>query len=409
MPGQGVFNRVKVGGTNITTNVLNASTINIKTLNVSSNLNVGSNVFGQWMILINPSSNANSNLLYSYDGFNFVNTHGTNQYLTNIDYNGSNMWVLVSNTNSHTSNTIHYSQNGINWLPASNPFKQKGTIVKYKNDSFGNGMWVAGGYDTISGVNNCIKYSYDAINWYNADASPSNEIKSIAYSSNLWVAGSLSGNYYSQNGILWHLAISTPRSITSIAYGNNTWVCATYSNLFYSTSGSNWQISVGGFSNGAYSVAYGNGVWVCSTGAFADPSNIIYSTNGIEWNNYNTNSGTYAGASNGNSVEYGNGLWLISGNYKNSDSGILLQSYDGSNWKSTSESVIANTNYSVLKFITKTTENTPNALNTNQIILDNTNSWSIKSLSNDLIFSSHQSNIYLNQMVSTINGLVNYI
>jgi hypothetical protein len=38
----------------------------------------------------------------------------------------------------------------------------------------------------------------------------------------------------------------------------------------------------------------------------------VYSKDGIEWSNFNTNLGFYAGASNGNSVKYGNGLWLIS-------------------------------------------------------------------------------------------------
>jgi len=191
-----------------------------------------------------------------------------------------------------------------------------------------------------------------------------------------WVAvgddlpgGTRAGNLmYSTDGINWQISTGTSfaTNAAGVAYGTSSdgttplWVAAgsntgdDNNNLLYSTDGINWQISTGAsFTINGNGVAYGTSsdgttpLWVAGgnnvNGGPAN-NNLIYSTDGINWQ-ISTGESFY---SNSNSVAYGTSsdgttpLWVAGGSDTGGGNNNLMYSTDGISWQiSTGESFIA--------------------------------------------------------------------
>ena len=165
--------------------------------------------------------------------------------------------------------------------------------------------WAVGGQNASSQAT--IAYSTDGINWTNASNAAAifgNQVRGIAHSGAIWVAGgtpsggSTSSTGYSYDAITWYASSSGNSILTSInciAYGDGKFVAIgggpTYLAM-YSTDGINWT---GTMPNSTWNgwgmgVVFRNSLWVICGGAGFGSTNkmIAYSTNAINWTFSNT-------------------------------------------------------------------------------------------------------------------------
>lgn len=231
--------------------------------------------------------------------------------------------------------SLLYSYNGTSWYEGAgsnfnytidNPETTSGQYIG-GGVAYGNGKWVATGYNASNDIN--IIYSNDGINWnnanrydglsifYNGESTTSNQRgQKVAYGNGRWVAtgksepNDNSNILYSNDGISWYTATMTDG--TSIFYGVST-------------------------VDGGKGIAYGNGRWVAVGHSDTDEGNILYSDNGISWQRAEMNNGTSpfingVGDSSGLNVIYNSGsnLWMAVGH--TSDYNNLLVSHNGISW-----------------------------------------------------------------------------
>jgi hypothetical protein len=191
--------------------------------------------------------------------------------------------------------TILNSSDGTNWSNvAINAFDTHGYAIAYNGT-----MWVAGGTNT-SGFD-CLKYSYNGINWYNAASSPAqfaSYVNGVAWGNNMWLAfgATIGGSYgttikYSYDGIVWN------------------------------------DVTSGSFANDSPTAGYWNGKMWVAVGQYNytyNPTMIIYSYDGLTWSN-----ATYAGSGSPsteqNGIAWNGNVWVSNGQ-------LLVYSYDGITW-----------------------------------------------------------------------------
>lgn len=218
---------------------------------------------------------------------------------------GNNVFVGVSTTSS-------YSYDGITWT--------SGGYLGSEYVTFGNGLFVAVGYATVSGIpTSFIHTSPEGITWTARTPSEAMWFQDIAFGNGLFVAVARSGTnriMTSSNGITWtsRTTAITP-TFTGVAYGNGIWVavCDTSpgGTTFTSYDGLTWteqatafssttiHFADGKFTTGSrYSVdgltwisntiafspediTYGNGYFVAVNDS--GTNRIAYSTNAINW------------------------------------------------------------------------------------------------------------------------------
>jgi hypothetical protein len=233
----------------------------------------------------------------------------------------NNIWV----PKSADLTTIEYFDHfggalpGISWTTQNSNFE----FQNINSVAYGDNLWVAGGY------NGNIRTSTDAITWVTQTSNfESGQIFSIAYGDNLWVAGGQSGQLStSTNAITWTTQTSNfgDTEIRSIAHGDNLWVAGgSYGNIRTSTNAINWVTRTSNFEDGfggkINSIAFGNNLWVA--GAYT--GQLRTSTNAITWVTQTSNFGAYEKIS---SIAYGDNLWVAGG-----DSGQLRTSTDAITW-----------------------------------------------------------------------------
>jgi hypothetical protein len=211
-----------------------------------------------------------------------------------------------------TFSTVQYSSDGITWTSAGS------YSVEYV--AFGNGIFVAVGYATVSGVpTSFIRTSTNGITWTARTPSEAMWFQDISFGNGLFVAVARAGTnriMTSPDGITWtSRTTSITPQFTGVAYGNGIWVAVCSSSpggtTFTSYDGLNWDeqstlftsttihFADGKFTTGSrYSVdgltwtsvtipfspqdiTYGNGYFVAVTDS--GTNRIAYSTNAINW------------------------------------------------------------------------------------------------------------------------------
>jgi len=285
----------------------------------------------------------NNCLRYSEDGSNW--NYALSGYFDGVAraaaYNGSNLWVAAGNQMNFQSYYL-YSSNGKNWTPTNlfNFFTGEGTAVAY-----GGGYWVAGADNQGLG-GGTLWYSSNGIDFQSAFPGFVQATWGVAYGAGKFVAV---GDDLLAGPTIRYTTTSVPDTWTTtgvtnafdsngnaVAYGNGRWVaCGGDSSGYtikYSADGSNWLNATGVFETEGLGVDYnGTNMWVAvgdNPGASA-VSNILYSTDGIAWQN--AVSGAFTSV--GYAVRYNQalGLWMAAGN-DGTTTGSLKYSGDGMNW-----------------------------------------------------------------------------
>jgi hypothetical protein len=157
--------------------------------------------------------------------------------------------------------------------------------------TFGNNLFVSGGYYTSGSNYPCVITSPDAITWTQTaiPGAASGFINRIAFANSTFVAGTSSGEiYYSSDGLTWSISsYSAPDRMKGLAYGNGKWVglCGAniptnFTPITSTNNGVTW--TTGTTQNdfgGATDLFFYNGVFIATTLT----SKIVTSIDGITW------------------------------------------------------------------------------------------------------------------------------
>lgn len=152
------------------------------------------------------------------------------------------------------------------------------TSGRYQCIAFGNGTFVAGGYDKQG-----IVYSTDGVTWHPSSITTKN-IENLGFGGGRFVAAVQSeGIWYSEdNGATWTQSSMKGGNGFGFAYGNGLFIAAGYSGsgIHVSTDGVTWESSsiTGGYWRMS---AYGNGVFLVAGNRSGQ--GVQYSTDGRNW------------------------------------------------------------------------------------------------------------------------------
>jgi hypothetical protein len=180
---------------------------------------------------------------------------------------GNGLFVGMATVNS-------YSNDGITWT--------NGGVLNTEYVTFGNGLFVAVGYASVSGVPTSFIYtSTNGINWTSRTPSEAMWFQDIAYGNGLFVAVARSGTnriMTSPDGITWtSRATAISPTFSGVAYGAGLWVavCDTSpgGTTFTSYDGITWEEQPTAWS--AFTITYAQGKFTTGT---------YYSTDGFTWN-----------------------------------------------------------------------------------------------------------------------------
>ena len=194
------------------------------------------------------------------------------------------------------------------------------------------GFNVACGID-IGGNQNCLRYSYDGINWSNSLSGYFQEQgRAAAYNqSNRWVAAGKAATsatpplLYSGTGLNWSNctiggSYDPDYSIgTSLVFGGGYWVATMDINsgtgtdtLFYSSDGITWSGASGGtqFTVAGYGVAYGGGKY---TAVGEGTDKILYAQSLSPPNTWTNTGITNSFDTKGRGIAYGASTWVAVG------------------------------------------------------------------------------------------------
>ena len=252
-----------------------------------------------WKVLLNEVS-ANNDIT------NFTSVNVTNAYRS-LAY-GNGIFVGVSSVSS-------YSYDGINWTT--------GSSINSEYITFGNGLFVAVGYATISGVpTSFINTSPDGINWTSRTPSEAMWFQEITYANGLFVAVARFGTnriMTSPDGITWtSRTTSISPTFSGIAYGNGIWVAVCDSSpagtIFTSYDGIDWIERSTAFASST--VHFANGIFV--TGG-------RWSVDGINWTSASPSFNPFK-------ITYGNGYFV---GVTSSGTNRIFYSTTGKSWTGT--------------------------------------------------------------------------
>jgi hypothetical protein len=232
-----------------------------------------------------------------------------------------------------SGNEIAFSNDGITWERAKN-----GGIGDYfiYDMAYGNGCFVAVGFDRTAYGYGIIGYSYDGETWTLAE----NDLNigrfcCIVYGNGMFIAGTDEGEAaFSSDGKTWEVIPGSPfddMSVYIIAYGNERFVA--YSVFvygapvtFYSDNGIDWRVASTSHVEPVQNIVYGNGIFIAGSGS----ARMSYSIDGDIWYPKNEEGFTINALADPKSyiggIAYGNGRFVIgSFNYakENSNSWIV--------------------------------------------------------------------------------------
>lgn len=222
---------------------------------------------------------------------------------------------------------------------------------------FGGKIWVIGGFDDTSRLND-VWSSSDGAAWTQVTAkaafSPRNAHTSVVFNDKMWViagegdSGDLNDVWSSADGVKWtrataKAAFAARKEHSSVVFGGKMWVMAgigsdTFGDVWYSTDGAAWSRAT---SSAAFDVryeaaafVYDNKMWITGGHYYTEWDNQLadawYSTDGSQWKCAASNSGF--GQRYGHSASAYNGkMWVIAG-YNSGRKNDAWYSTDGMTW-----------------------------------------------------------------------------
>jgi hypothetical protein len=210
----------------------------------------------------------------------------------------------------------------------------------------GNGGFIAGGggsYTIASSTNTTI--SIDTLRSYDLNGSPvhgyimipgviltSPSFNNGTYSTNgtMWVIGGYGPSntmaYSTNNGVSWtSLGIYIDSTCYGLVYGNNKWVAIGQggsNNYATSSNGTSWSYYYSSNIGIGWGIGYGNNMFVSVVNGPNGRSDIMYSSDGVNWTATNTYVGGYLNAG----VVWNGAIWVVV-----SDT-VIAYSYDAIVW-----------------------------------------------------------------------------
>ena len=217
---------------------------------------------------------------------------------------------------------------------------------------FDNKLWVIGGYDGSSKLND-VWYSTDGLSWAQAAAragwSGRTVHTSVVFDDKLWVIGGYDGSHkndvwYSADGVNWTQATSSAGwsaryNHTSVVFNDKIWVLGGYgsgyrNDVWYSEDGLNWlqATSDAGWAgrDDHTNVVFDNKLWVLGGWDGSRFEDVWYSDDGVNWTQATSSAGWSARAAH-TSVVFDNKLWVLGG-WDGSRLKDVWYSTDGVNW-----------------------------------------------------------------------------
>ena len=215
--------------------------------------------------------------------------------------------------------TIISSIDGEHWEAFD--LKTKATL---KGIAYGNGRYVAIGYDNDDGV---IYGSIDGVNWSLLATTTYHQLTDIIFGNNKFVAVGQGGKIViSNDGENWNLKNDTNLEslLHSIIYANGSYVAVGYDGLIVSSSnGENWtKLDRVGYT--MWDVAYGNDKFV-AVGGESGTEFICTSTDGVSWTEHTNYSGERL-----DTIAYNGSQFIAAPNL--GSNAYVLTSSDGTNW-----------------------------------------------------------------------------
>ena len=249
-----------------------------------------------------------------------------------IEY-GNGRYVAVGYYAGSDFGFIESSEDGLGWTVRGDGHSIPGTPLTMElfSVTFGNGTFVAVGYDAYFGAN--LYSSTNGIDWKSHTNATVSNFYGVAYGGGSFAAvgdGFLPSTssypqtnrniYTSTDGINWTMRNSgapanDAHTITDIAYGVGRFVAVDFLGYSYTTTtGISWTRH---FIGGGPSVSYGNGLFISPIG----PGTNLVSSDGLAWSVLTNNTASMFGR-----VVYGNGLYIAPSRFS------LFTSIDGTNW-----------------------------------------------------------------------------
>ena len=214
-----------------------------------------------------------------------------------------NLYLVSSNASGGTLST---SIDTINWTARTCPVNQKFSLT------YGNGIYVAGGASGSSGE---IATSTNAITWtLRTSGQPGASFLSLIYANNLYVAG-IGNILTSTDSIIWTKRTAGTNQIASLTYGNNLYVAAGSGLIASSTDAITWILRTSGTINTLNDITFGNNTYI----AVGNSGTLITSTNAIIWNLRTTKT-----AFNLLAVTHTNNIFILGGGSSSSNSTLEI-------------------------------------------------------------------------------------
>ena len=247
--------------------------------------------------------------------------------ITSLAY-GSGRFVAVGEYTGSDFGIIQTSDDGVQWAVRS---AYDGSVLDLYDVTFGNGLFVAVGWDYYNGQN--IYTSTNGVNWVKHVTTISN-LHGVTYGGGLFVAvgdGELINGttytsyniYISNDGAVWAPADSgTPtNTLYDVAYGAGKYIAVDGAHHLYSSSnGSSWSRTTNSLAGAALApatVSFCNGLFFVPSG----PGTNLISSDGVNWSATTNNT-----ASVFQHVIDLHGTFLALANSK------IFSSTDGTNW-----------------------------------------------------------------------------
>ena len=283
-------------------------------------------------------SGGHAYILTSTDGAAWTErSGGAKQYGLNAVAYGDNVWCAVGDNDTGDAYIVTSDSTGVTWTE-----RAAGTIATLilKTVYFNGGVWSAGGYEAATSKGYFLK-STNGTTWADGDSFAACTIRSIAFGNGKYVAvgfdSSVGGTvvFNSTDAITWVKQTYTSTNyIYSITCSHNVWVgvgsgLLLRSAIFYSLDGSTWYeapIVDHTASRTLICMAYYQGCFVAVGEHDCIRTSLRFPVMQPNWVTL-----TSIEPAIGGSITYGNGVWVQAG-YNDGVDPLVLYSYDGLAW-----------------------------------------------------------------------------
>ena len=236
--------------------------------------------------------------------------------------------------------TLFYTLDGTTWSYSSTGyliFTSKCTCIVWNGS-----IWLAGG------DNSTLALSRDGVKWTQLNTNLMATFWGLAWNGNIWVAvgfSTINTIIYSYDGFIWIPCANSPFSVGyNVAWNGSIWVAVGSGSckIVYSYDGITWSDGKNAsnglgsttiFASAGYAVAWNGFMWVV-TGGNTTGNMIVYSYDGINWNN-SVNGSTIFANGYGKSIAWNGYLWVAAGYNGGTGSNTTAYSSDGINWTGT--------------------------------------------------------------------------